>query len=132
LAENTLEVRGRRRPPLVRFLWGKPWNFPGIITATAERFDYFTPEGVPRRSWLKLKMVRVADPAEEMFQEFPEPPPPPSSLDFESEPAGVLTTTGDGDEAGGFLGVRPDAAAAQALGNPLSWRLLAVYNDLDN
>ena len=132
LAENTLEVRGVRRPPLIRFFWGLAWNFPGVIVAAAERFDLFTAGGVPRRSWLKLKMLRVADPDEEIFREFPEPPPPVSAIDLDAEPAGVLTTTGDGARTEGFSGVRPDTAASQALGNPLAWRLLAVYNDLDD
>lgn len=132
LAENTARERGVRRPPLARFVWGKSWNFPGVVASAAERFDYFTAEGVPRRSWLKLKLLRVAEESEEMFREFPEPPPPVSSVDSQGEPVGVVSAVGDGDEAGGYAGARPDLAAAQALDNPLSWRLLAAYNDLDD
>jgi hypothetical protein len=132
LAENVVEAQGVRRPPLVRFVWGKAWNIPGIVVSAAERFDYFTAEGVPRRSWLKMKLSRVADPTEEMFQPFPDPPPPPAAIDDTAEPAGQVTTAGDGGEEGDFQGVRPDTVAAQALGNPLSWRLIAVYNDLDD
>jgi hypothetical protein len=132
LAENVVEGSGVRRPPLVRFVWGKAWNIPGIIVTAAERFDYFTAEGVPRRSWLKLKLSRVADPSEEMFRPFPEPPPTPEVIDAAAEPAGQVTTAGDGGAEGEFQGVRPDAVATQALGNPLSWRLIAVYNDIDD
>lgn len=132
LAENTERARGVRRPPLVRFMWGTAWNFPGIIVAAAERLEHFDAEGVPRRSWVTLKLSRVADPTEELFREFPDPPPPGTTVDLDAEPAGVVTTSGDGGEAGGFAGVRPDLVAAQALGNPLSWRLIAVYNDLDD
>ncbi|MBW3577853.1 MAG: hypothetical protein KY462_08970 [Actinobacteria bacterium] len=132
LAENTARQQGVRRPPLVRFVWGKSWNVPGVVAAAAERFDDFTAEGVPRRSWLKLKLLRVAEESEEMFREFPEPPQPPSAIDLDAEPVGVVRAIGDGDDAGGYAGTRPDLVAAQALDNPLSWRLLAVYNDLDD
>ena len=38
--------------PLVRFVWGKSWNVLGVVTAIAERLEYFTPSGAPQRSWL--------------------------------------------------------------------------------
>lgn len=58
LAENATEGRHRGRPPLVRFLWGKSWDFPGVVVAVAERLDLFTGEGVPQRSWLRLRLLR--------------------------------------------------------------------------
>ena len=61
LAENLLDSEGYGRPPLVRFIWGRSWNVPGIITATAERLEDFTSEGAPRRSWIRLRLVRVMD-----------------------------------------------------------------------
>ena len=48
LAENSAEVERQRRPPSVRFVWGRAWNVPGIVTArlalgnrlsTSERLD---------------------------------------------------------------------------------------------
>ncbi|MEK8105501.1 hypothetical protein NKG94_10825 [Micromonospora sp. M12] len=54
LAENSTTEHGWLRPPLVRLVWGKTWNVPGVIIAVAERFDAFTGTGSPRRSWLRL------------------------------------------------------------------------------
>jgi hypothetical protein len=44
---------------VVRFIWGRTWNIPGVIVAVAERFEYFTEAGIPRRSWLRMRFVRV-------------------------------------------------------------------------
>ncbi|MCG5501139.1 hypothetical protein [Ectothiorhodospira lacustris] len=60
LVENRHES-GRGRPPLVRLLWGTGCNIPGIISAAAERLEQFTPDGRPRRSWLRLRFLRVND-----------------------------------------------------------------------
>lgn len=62
LAETRNEDNGAPRPELARFVWGKVWNIPGVIAAVAERLDYFTATGAPRRSWLRLRMLRVAEP----------------------------------------------------------------------
>lgn len=61
LAENTRSRDGFGRPAAARFIWGKNWNIPGVVVAVAERLEHFTPAGVPRRSWLRLRMLRVAD-----------------------------------------------------------------------
>ncbi|MGH9754231.1 MAG: hypothetical protein ACREA2_15745 [Blastocatellia bacterium] len=61
LAENVHVEDGYGRPPLARFIWGKSWNIPGIIAEVAERLEWFTPEGIPRRSWLRMRMLRVAE-----------------------------------------------------------------------
>jgi len=58
LAENAT-LDGQSRPPTVRFIWGKTWNIPGVVTAVAERLEQFTPAGVPQRSWLRLRLLRV-------------------------------------------------------------------------
>lgn len=62
LAENSQATAGYGRPPLVRLIWGKSWNIPGIVVAVAERLEFFTPAGVPRRSWLRLRLLRVETP----------------------------------------------------------------------
>jgi len=62
LAENLHVEDGYGRPPLARFIWGKGWNIPGVIAEVAERIECFTPEGIPRRSWLRMRMLRVAEP----------------------------------------------------------------------
>ena len=61
LAENVPVEDGYGRPPLARFIWGKSWNIPGVIAEVAERLEWFTPEGIPRRSWLRMRMLRVTE-----------------------------------------------------------------------
>lgn len=61
LAENVPVEDGYSGPPLARFIWGKSWNIPGVIAEVAERLEYFTSEGIPRRSWLRMRMLRVAE-----------------------------------------------------------------------
>jgi hypothetical protein len=63
LAENSSREGDNTRPPLVRFIWGKSWNIPGYVTAVAERLERFTPDGIPQRSWLRLRFVRASEAA---------------------------------------------------------------------
>ena len=63
LAENSSRFQDYRRPPQVRFLWGTHWDIPGIVVAVAERLEHFTAGGVPQRSWLRMCLVRVNEPA---------------------------------------------------------------------
>jgi hypothetical protein len=131
LAENSTVERGAVRPPLVRLVWGKTWNLPGVIVSVAERFDAFGPTGIPRRSWLRLKLLRVAESAAS------------ASESFEAELAAAASAPvvptnqavqaiGDGAREGGFSGVRFDLLASDALGNPMRWRLLAEHNRIAN
>ena len=62
LAENAAAQDGYGRPPVVRFVWGKAWNLPGVVAAVAERLEHFTQGGSPRRSWLRMRFLRVAEP----------------------------------------------------------------------
>lgn len=64
LAENRTDDNSGK-PTLVRFIWGKAWNVPAVVAAVAERYEYFTPEGIPQRSWLRLRLVRVSEPGAE-------------------------------------------------------------------
>jgi hypothetical protein len=61
LSENSGELDELGQPPIVRFIWGKAWNIPGVIVAVAERLEHFTPAGVPQRSWLRLRMWRTPE-----------------------------------------------------------------------
>ncbi len=61
LAENADADSRYGRPPLARFVWGKAWNIPGVVLAVAERFEQFTANGEPQRSWLRLRFARVSD-----------------------------------------------------------------------
>lgn len=131
LAENSATEHGTNRPPAVRFVWGKSWNLPGIVVSIAERFDAFGEAGAPRRSWLRLKLLRVAEPAGDAR-------PFAAELDAAAHAAPVrsehdaVQAVGDGDEATGYSGVRFDLLAASALGNPQRWRMLAEHNGIAN
>jgi CelD/BcsL family acetyltransferase involved in cellulose biosynthesis len=134
LSENSSQEHGAGRPPLVRLVWGKTWNVPGVIVAVAERFDAIAATGVPRRSWLRLKLVRVAEPAgappasfEDALVSAPGTAPVPATGSAEA-----VQAVGDGQAGSGFSGVRVDLLAAEVLGDPLDWRRLADHNDLAN
>ena len=59
LSENAIMKNGEYRPGACRFVWGKSWNLPCVISSVAERFDLFDSSGVPKRSWLKLRLLRI-------------------------------------------------------------------------
>ena len=149
LAENLLDDNELGHPPLVRFVWGKSWNIPGIVTSVAERFEFFTAGGEPRRSWMRMRMVRASEEA------LHAPTPPSLALELDPEqiraasriPAGEIRThevlgsaapgpSGDGsaDGASGDTGVvtteRLDAIAQRYYGNPALWRVLAAFNGI--
>lgn len=63
LAEHAADPNGRRRQNLVRLVWGKAWNVPGIVASVAGRFECFLQNGAPQRCWLRMLFIRVADPA---------------------------------------------------------------------
>ncbi|MEV4482612.1 hypothetical protein AB0K04_11515 [Micromonospora coxensis] len=126
LAENSATEHGWLRPPLVRLVWGKTWNVPGVIVAIAERFDAFGLTGSPRRSWLRLKLVRVAESADEAQEGFADELAAASTPT--AAPGSAVVATGDGSATPGHSGVRFDLLAHDALGSPLRWRLLAEHN----
>lgn len=134
MAENLVWGESPGQPPLVRLIWGRSWNIPGIVVAVAERFEYFTPSGEPRRSWLRMRMLRVDE------QPVTAPVEPPSIL---------LELAASGGEAGDELrthqvrgsGASDDAApvaerleeiAWRYYGNPAFWRVLALFNGIDD
>ncbi len=59
LAENQQRSDRMYRPAVCRFIWGKSWNIPGVISAIAEKLESFSPQGIPRRSWLRLRLIRM-------------------------------------------------------------------------
>jgi len=131
LSENSAVEHGWVRPPLVRLVWGKTWNVPGVIVAIAERFDGFNLGGTPRRSWLRLKMVRVAEDAATAQQGF-ESELAAAETTPVAEPGTAVVAVGDGSNEPGYSGVRFDLLSNDALGSPLRWRLLAEHNRITN
>lgn len=126
-------------PPLVRFIWGKSWNIPGMVAALAERLEYFTSDGTPQRSWLRMRLVRVNEQAQ---QEEPSVPPLPeietvSPLDTANQPGietpdleETIEVTGGVGEQGD--GVRLDLIAFDVYGDPSYWRWIAAYNGIED
>jgi hypothetical protein len=137
LAENSDETEGLARPPLVRFVWGKAWNVPAVVVSVAERFEQFTPEGVPQRSWLSLRLLRLASTA-------PAAAPAPAldtSQDLDSlvqslprEDAPVHEVAGEGadDDSGPGQVERIEQLAFRYLGDASLWPVLAAFNGLDD
>ena len=142
LAENSVQERGCVRPPLVRLVWGKAWNLPGVISAVAERFDAFGATGVPRRSWLRLKLLRVAEPADAAVAGYDDELSAAAGAGPVPAAGGAVQAVGDGGEqgggtgvageagGGGYSGVRFDLLATEALGGPFHWRALAEHNHI--
>lgn len=131
LAENSREIQGVSRPPLVRLVWEKSWNIPGVITHVAERLDCFNAAGVPARSWLKLRMRRVS-------VEPGEPPVPYDWInDLETSQA-IVERLESGDVSPGDRDVsvpfteRLDLLAHRFYGNPALWRFIAALNRIDD
>lgn len=135
LAENLAEEGSSARPPLVRLVWGKVWNIPGVVAAVSERFEYFNAAGAPRTSWLRMKLIRVAEQFEKA-ETLPESLPPTVSPESVSaEPGrrdGVHEVAGGADPATGTYGEGLSNIAFRHYGNPSYWRLLAWANDLDD
>lgn len=131
LAEN--RPRGDDAPavPLVRFVWGKSWNVPGVIAAVAERLEQFSIAGAPQRSWMRLLLLRVVDrPASEPIDETSSPADPEPWMDWPSAGPGGSDTREL--VAGGEAGDRVDLIAGRACGGPARWRWVAEASGLDD
>lgn len=144
LSENTTGDDGVGRLRLVRFVWGKAWNVPGVIAAVAERLEDFDAQGAPRRSWLRLRLVRVDDPT-------PGQAAPAHALGARPMLAAdgrtrMLEVAGGewhaaasdvADEAEPPTPpeaqiTRPDAWSWLCWRDPLHWRALLEHNDIDD
>jgi contractile injection system tube protein/LysM domain-containing protein len=144
LAENTTADTGYGSPPLVRFIWGKEWNLLGVVTAVAERFERFTPSGEPRRSWLRMRFVRVpdsqpvlatnsvstseagtSDEAESLADLLP--PTVPPEIAETAQLQATHTVIG-----GGTTGETLPQIAYAYYGNKDLWRLLAWFNNIED
>lgn len=131
LTENQPREGEYGRPPLVRFVWGKSWNVPGVVVAVAERMEYFTQSGTPQRSWLRLRMLRALEeliPPEKVL----EPPATEPWVDWPTEvdPQDVRFIDLVGDGAGM---TEPLYMVAQRLhGTPDTEHYIAEFNDIDD
>ncbi len=135
LAENAASNQGFGELRRVRFLWGKYWDVPGVIVAVAERLEQFTAEGAPRRSWLRMRLLRVDDGAAAADAELSPGAASmslgelPDDLTDSDEEWEVYETLGSGD---GGSGERLDQLSDEFYGDPSLWRLIAKANDVDD
>jgi hypothetical protein len=132
-AETGDAVDGAVAPQRVRFIWGKSWNVPGVVLAVAERLERFDADGVPKRSWLSLRLRRVEETTETSV-----PPPPPTTPQFEVESGKPPADDANSDtvavpvDPDGFPLDRLDQVAAYYYGDPAVARAIAEYNGLDD
>ncbi|MBP1466293.1 hypothetical protein EYB53_011305 [Candidatus Chloroploca sp. M-50] len=149
LTENTLSADGTTQLRQVRFVWGKAWNIPGIITAVTERLEQFTMVGAPGRSWLRMRFVRVSEPIMRPTgsQSTSQATLTPEELAMLGPDALVEhvtsyeTTAGSTDDqpelgerlyvvASRFYGEAPLSYADQDMQTAALWRLIACFNDI--
>lgn len=137
LAENASVVDGYSRPPLALFAWGKAWTLNGVVAAVAERLEHFTTGGAPRRSWLRMRFLRVAEPTQAApgpaGMAAPSPSTAPAAPTEGAEAGRVHEVLGGGpDEAGEehAPGQRLDELAYRYYGDASMWRLIAAENGL--
>ncbi len=126
LSENRQNNGGYGRLPLVRFIWGKHWNIPGVVVSVAERMEQFTAAGAPQRSWLRMRLLRVQDPAVQT-------PPTPSPADLAAPALDTLESELEGQAVRYheiLEGERLDDVATQLYGVPAYWRLIAEFNNI--
>jgi hypothetical protein len=131
LTENEPGVGPEPALKVVRFVWGKAWNVPGVVTAVAERFEQFSTTGVPTRSWMRLRLVRSgAMPAGSAGPGGTSTPSVSGSLvvaDVPEESILFHEVIGDSD-----AGERLDEIAARYYGEPGLWRLIATFNGIED
>ena len=141
LAENAADEQNYGRPPLVRFVWGKSWNIPGVVASVAERLDYFAAGGEPLRSWLSMRFLRVADPVTAAHSERRAPPqitlphelPPQPTTQTGSTP--IHATTPEFQLHHLAAGERLDQLEFKFygyFGHPSLWRWLAIFNNIND
>ena len=136
MAENSESTNGYGSPPMIRFVWGKAWNIPAIVVSVAERFEQFTATGIPRRSWVRMRLLRCnapVTPAEDrdLASFGNERAVVPENLAVES----LQTHEVHGDQAGSDGGgqvERLDQLAYRYYGDASQWPVLAAFNNVDD
>ncbi|NQZ58447.1 MAG: hypothetical protein HRT88_13390 [Lentisphaeraceae bacterium] len=130
LAENSAAGKNRKAP-IVRFVWGKAWLIRCLVSDISEHFDQFSRYGLPQRSWLSMRLIRLADSVAPV-----QTPPPALPLlineEFQSDSKSASADITELEITGGPQGARLDLLAAEHYGNSAYWRLLAKFNDLDD
>ncbi len=136
LAEGSDGEDGSGQIPLVRFVWGKSWNILGVVAAVAERLEYFTPDGAPQRSWLRMRFLRAGNPPGDRASDLGKDmslTDLPEEMDVPLNQLSVHQITGAGKGSDGDSSTeRLDEIASAHYGNPSWWRLIAAFNNIDD
>ena len=128
LAENSQQGGSYGNPPICRFVWGKSWQMPGLVTAVAEKLEYFTQAGQPRRSLMRLLFRRVLEPIVPRPRGTAAGPQRPVSGQTPGFPE-----LGEPLESHEVLGgERPDQIAYSQYRDPDLARSLMSYNNIDD
>ena len=135
LAEGGAGEAGFTRPAMVRFVWGKAWNIPGVVVAVSERLESFEADGTPGRSWLRMRLLRVSEPP----QAAPDAPTLGASMPDAGEvtdlpPDHVLVhevTGGAAEDEEDPAPARLDVIANDVCGHPW-WKPVAEFNNIDD
>lgn len=141
LAENRTDAAGGCSPPRVRFVWGRTWNLPAVVAEVAERLEHFDVDGTPRRSWVRLRLLRASDrDAREAaprvmrmsaLARLIEAALELARVDIRVHRVPVASATAEGSVTLAE-GQRLDLIAARHYGHPGLWRVLAAFNDIDD
>jgi hypothetical protein len=133
LSENQSDDGVFGGPEPVRFVWGKAWNVRCVVAAIAERVEQFSSDGSPQRSWIRMRLLRVADAPATVDRR------PASPLAIADAAAQTQTNTDAGVSGEPpttafevIGGERVDSIASQLYGQPWLWRFVAATNDLDD
>ncbi|SEN41085.1 hypothetical protein [Nitrosomonas marina] len=145
LAENHQRSDRVHRPAVCRFIWGKSWNIPGVISAIAEKLESFSPQGIPRRSWLRLRLIRMQEqPASSLLESEMWPAEEqqtagiaieqlnlPETTEFQNED--LFSEMSDTQlELPENANERIDLSAFHQTGDPYQWRELAQRYNLSD
>lgn len=127
---NNLDINGYRQP-VVRMIWGKGWNQPGLISDIAERLDYFDNSGIPRRSWLKLRLLFID---EEIDRKKDDKILDEKEILREISYQSIRKSNNFKDDfktsSSVLVNSRLDQLAAKLWGSPNSWKIIALYNKI--
>jgi hypothetical protein len=137
LAENEESEDGYRRPPLVRLVWGKSWNIPGIVASVAERLEHFSSGGAPGRSWMRMRFLRVKEYSSQTrpHARYNSSPSSAGKPGIPEDQFRLHRIAGEGlQEKEGILtsGERLDVIAHERYGSASFWRVLASYNNISD
>jgi hypothetical protein len=135
LAETGEPVDGAMVQPRVRFIWGKSWNVPGVVLAVAERLECFDIDGVPRRSWLSMRLRRVEEDPEGSSAAPPSAAATPQFMLDRADRSGPRRTAESLPipvAPDGRMLVRGDIVAASEYGDPAMARAIFIASDIDN